>query len=314
MTVKRSAKKPRYQMMIVGAGPAGLSAAVYAARKKLKVIMLSADIGGQLNTNWGVENYLGYQFIEGPELIDKFDSQVKQFPVKQQIDEKVTRLDKVSGGFEALTESGAKYRAQAVVYATGKQARKLNVPGEKEFSGKGVTYCAICDGPLFSGQRVAVVGGGNSAVEAALDMIGIATHIDIVVRNEFTADAILVERLKKSKKINTIMGYEVDNISGDEFVSALNIKKVGGGSPRELKVSGVFVEIGLEPNTEAVAHLLTLNKRQEIPISCNCETTVNGLYAAGDVTDVPEKQIIIAAGEGAKAALQAHRYLQRLSD
>lgn len=186
------------------------------------------------------------------------------------------------------------------------------MPGEKEFYGKGVTYCAICDGPLFADQRVAVVGGGNSALEATLDMVKIALHIDLVSPYTLVGDAVLIERVKEAKNVTIYDGCQVERISGDEFVRGISLKDTNTGERKELPVAGVFVEIGLEPSSEMVSHLLRLNKKGEVPVSCNSETTVPGLYAAGDVTDVPEKQILIAAGEGAKAALQAHRYLQRL--
>ena len=181
-----------YDLMIIGGGPAGLAASVYAARKRLKTLLISGDIGGQVNKTLGIENYLGYQFIEGPELIDKFQTQVNQFPTDQKIGYKVSRLEKIEGGFEAVSETGERYQSKAVVFATGKRPRQLNVPGEVELTGRGVTYCAICDGPIFSGQRVAVVGGGNSALEATLDMVKIAEHVDLVSLTPLTGDAILI--------------------------------------------------------------------------------------------------------------------------
>jgi len=301
-----------YDLIIIGGGPAGLAASVYAARKRLKTLLISINIGGQINTTRGIENYLGYQFIEGPELISKFESQVSQFPIDQKIGEKVTRIQKNEGGFEAITESGGKYQAKAIILATGKSSRKLNVPGEAEFAGKGVSYCAVCDGPVFAEQRVVVIGGGNSALTAALDMAKIAEHVALVSRGKLTADPILVERLGEAKNVAVYLEHQTIAIKGKEFVASVVIKNLKNGEEKELKVTGVFIEIGLVPNSDAVKGLVTLNSWGEIPVSCNDETEVPGLYAAGDVTDVPEKQIIIAAGEGAKAALQAHRYLQRL--
>lgn len=301
-----------YDLIIIGGGPAGLAASVYAARKRLKTLLISINIGGQINTTRGIENYLGYQFIEGPELISKFESQVSQFPIDQKIGEKVTRIQKNEGGFEAITESGGKYQAKAIILATGKSSRKLNVPGEAEFAGKGVSYCAVCDGPVFAEQRVVVIGGGNSALTAALDMAKIAEHVALVSRGKLTADPILVERLGEAKNVAVYLEHQTIAIKGKEFVASVVIKNLKNGEEKELKVTGVLIEIGLVPNSDAVKGLVTLNSWGEIPVSCNDETEVPGLYAAGDVTDVPEKQIIIAAGEGAKAALQAHRYLQRL--
>jgi len=298
--------------MIIGGGPAGLAASVYAARKRLKILLVSVDIGGQVNRTMGVENYLGYQFIEGPELIDKFQTQVSQFPIDQKIGDKVSRLEKIEGGFEAISETGDRYQSKAVIFATGKRPRMLNVSGEAELTGRGVTYCAICDGPVFSGQRVAVVGGGNSALEATLDMVKIAEHVDLVSLTPLTGDPILIEQLSGAKNLSIFTEYQTEKIEGQGFVEGMLIKDLKSGESKRLDVTGVFIEIGLVPNSEAVRGLIELNKWGEVPVNCSCETTIPGLYVAGDVTDIPEKQIIVAAGEGAKAVLQAHRYLQRL--
>jgi alkyl hydroperoxide reductase subunit F len=302
-----------YDLMIIGGGPAGLCAGVYAARKRLKTLLVSVDIGGQINNTWGIENYLGYQFIEGPELINKFQTQVSQFPIDQKIGEKVSKLEKIDGGFEAISEGDNRYQARAVIFATGKSPRKLNVPGEAELTGRGVTYCAICDGPVFAGQRVAVVGGGNSALEAALDMIKIAEHVDLVSLTPLTGDPILIDQLADAKNLSIFTEHQTQEIKGQDLVEGVLIKDLKTGEKKQLEVTGVFIEIGLVPTSGAVKGLVELNKWGEVPVSCANETTAPGLYAAGDVTDVPEKQIIVAAGEGAKAALQAHRYLQRLA-
>jgi len=302
-----------YDLMIIGGGPAGLAAGVYAARKQLKTLLVTVDIGGQINNTWGVENYLGYQFIEGPELIDKFQTQVNQYPIDQKIGQKVTQLKKIKGGFEAVCENREKYRSKTVVLATGKRPRKLHVPGEAELAGRGVTYCAICDGPIFSGQRVAVVGGGNSALEAALDMVKIAEHVDLVSLTPLTGDPVLIEKLGKARKLDIFLEFQTEKIEGEGLVEGMQIKGVKTGDSKRLDVTGVFIEIGLVPNSEAVSKLIKLNRMGEVPVDCSGKTEIPGLYAAGDVTDVPEKQIVVAAGEGAKATLQAHRYLQRLA-
>ena len=303
-----------YELMIIGGGPAGLAVAIYAARKQLKTLLISVDIGGQINTTLGIENYLGYQFIEGPDLIGKFQTQVSQFPIDQKIGEKVSRIEKADGGFEALTEAGDRYQAKTVILTTGKRPRKLNVPGETKLTGRGVTYCAICDGPIFAGQRVAVVGGGNSALEATLDMAKIAEHVDLVSLTPLTGDRVLADQLADIKNLNLYTEYRTEAIQGQDLVEGMLIKDIKSGQEKRLDVSGVFIEIGLVPNSNPVSKLLNLNKRGEVPVTPACETEIAGLYAAGDVTDVPEKQIIIAAGEGAKAALRAHRYLQRLAE
>ena len=302
-----------YEVMIIGGGPAGMAAAVYAARKRLETLLVSNEIGGQMNWTMGIENYLGYQFIEGPELINKFQTQVDQFPIDQKIGYKVSKLVEIEGGFEATTETGEKYQSKVVIFATGKRPRTLNVPGERELTGRGVTYCAICDGPVFAGQRVAVVGGGNSALEAALDMVKIAEHVDMVSLTPLTGDAILIDKLSGAKNLKIYTEHQTEKIEGKDLVEGMAIKDLKTGRSKRLKVTGIFIEIGLVPNSEAVSGLLELNRWGEVPVSCSCETALPGLYAAGDVTDVPEKQIVVAAGEGTKAALQAHRYLQRLA-
>jgi len=301
-----------YDLMIIGGGPAGLAASVYAARKRLKVLLISGDIGGQVNLTLGIENYLGYQFIGGPELIDKFHDQVSQFPIDQKIGHRVSRLEKIDGGFEAASETGDKYQSKVAILATGKRPRQLNVPGEKELTGRGVTYCAICDGPVFSGQRVVVVGGGNSALEAALDMVKIAEHVDLVSLTPLTGDAILIDKLGEATNLAIFTEYQTEEIKGEAFVEGMLVKNLKSGESKLLDVTGIFIEIGLVPNSELVGGLVELNRWGEVPVNCSCETAIPGLYAAGDVTDIPEKQIVVAAGEGAKAALQAHRYLQRL--
>jgi alkyl hydroperoxide reductase subunit F len=301
-----------YDVIIVGAGPAGLAASVYAARKRLKALLISDNIGGQVNRTSGVENYLGYQFIEGAELISKFESQVAQYGLDQRIGANVSKVTGKNGGFQVSLVDGATYEGRTVVFASGKRPRELDVPGETELAGRGVSYCAICDGPLFSGRRVAVVGGGNSALEAALDMVSIAEHVDLVARTDLDGDAVLIDKLKKAGNVTFYIGYRAERIVGDQLVEAMAIRNLRSGDEVVLQVSGVFVEIGLIPNSEPLRDLIQLNESGEVPVNCSAETSVPGLFAAGDVSDVPEKQIIIAAGEGAKAVLQAHRYLRRL--
>ena len=291
-----------------------MTAAVYAARKKLNTLLLSKDVGGQVNWTLGIENYMGYQFIEGPELISKFEEQVKQFPLDVKIGEGVSSLSRIDGGFEARTDSGETYQAKAAIIATGKRPRQLNVPGEEELKGRGVTYCAICDGPLFAGMKVAVIGGGNSALEAADDMVKVADHIYLVSVTPLTGDQVLIDKVKGADNLTMFLEHEVLEITGEKFVDGIRIRDLKTTQERELEVSGVFVEIGLLPNSGLAKGIVTLNRPGEIEVNCGSETGVPGLFAAGDVTNVLEKQIVIAAGEGAKAALQAHRYLQRLSE
>jgi alkyl hydroperoxide reductase subunit F len=281
----------------------------------LVAALLSGDIGGQGLTTWLVENYMGYQFIEGRELMQKFEEQVKQFPtdVKVEVGKRAERLSRVDGGFEVRTDRGETYQAKAVILATGKRPRQLNVPGEKELLGRGVTYCAICDGPLFADVKVAVIGGGNSALEAADDMVKIADHVYLISLTPLTGDQILIDKVKGASNLTIFLEHEVLEIKGKNSVEGIKIRDLKSKKERDLEVGGIFVEIGLIPNSELVKELVTLNRLGEIMVDCGSETGVPGFFAAGDVTSVPDKQIVVAAGEGAKAALQAHRYLQRLS-
>jgi NADH-dependent peroxiredoxin subunit F len=303
-----------YDLIIIGGGPAGMTAAVYAARKKVNTLLISYDIGGQGLTSWLVENYMGYQFIGGRELMQKFEEQLKQFPtsVKIEVGKTVAKLSKLSGGFEVKTHDGQTYQARVIILATGKSPRKLGVPGENELLGRGVTYCAICDGPVFADLNVAIIGGGNSALEAASDMVKIARHVYLISLVALTADDILIDRIKSASNATILLEHEVLEIKGDNRVQGIRIRELKSKQEKELAVDGVFIEIGLIPNSGLLKELVTPNRLGEIQVNCASETGVPGIFGAGDVTSVPDKQIVIAAGEGAKAALQAHRYLQRL--
>jgi NADH-dependent peroxiredoxin subunit F len=301
-----------YDLLIIGGGPAGLSAAVYAARKRLNALLISSDIGGQMNWTLNIENYLGYQLVTAQELTAKFKQQVSRFPLEQKIGYKVVEIIRTENGFEANDEMGTRYEGHAVILATGKKPARLNVPGEVELTGKGVSYCGICDGPLFNKQKVAVIGGGNSAVQTALDMVQIAEMVYLVSTTKLTADPILIEKLLNARNLFIFTEHSVEKINGDRLVESIDIKEIRSGKIKQFDVTGVFVEIGLSPNSDLVSRLAALNEIKEVIVDCRGETGIPGLYAAGDVTDVPEKQIVIAAGEGAKAAIQAHRYLQKL--
>jgi alkyl hydroperoxide reductase subunit F len=303
-----------YELIVMGAGPAGMTAAVYAARKKLNTLLISYDLGGQPLYNAGVENYMGYQFIEGPVLMQKFQEQLKQFSIDMQIGEKVSSLSRTDGGFEVRTDGDDGYQAKAAIIATGKRSRQLNVPGEEKLRGRGVTYCAICDGPLFADMKVAVIGGGNAALETAEDMAKIAEHVYLLSLTRPTGEQILIDKVKAANNLTMLLEYEVLEIKGESHVEGIKVRDLISKQERELDVSGVFVEIGLIPNSESFKGIVHLNHLGEIEVDCANATGVPGLFAAGDVTNVPEKQIVVAAGEGAKAALQANRYLQRLSE
>jgi alkyl hydroperoxide reductase subunit F len=301
-----------YDLVIIGGGPAGMTAAVYAARKKLNALLISKDVGGQVNWTLGIENYMGYQIIEGPELIKKFEEQVKQFPIDMKIGEEVSSLSQISGGFEVKTAGGDTYQAKAAIIVTGKRPRPLDVPGEEKLRGRGVTYCATCDGPLFADMKVAIIGGGNSALEAVDDMVKIAGHVYLVSLTPLTGDQVLIDRVKGASNLTMFLEHEVMEITGENLVDGIRIRDLKTKQERELEVGGVFIEIGLMPNSDLVKGVVALDRIGEIEVNCYNATNVPGLFAAGDVTSVPEKQIVVAAGEGAKAALQAHRYLQRL--
>ncbi len=301
----------RYDLAIVGGGPAGLTAAVYAARKNLDAVLISKDIGGQTLLTSDIENYMGYQYVSGRELAAKFEEQVKRYPIDVAVGEEVARVAPEDGGFVVTTSTNREVRARAVIVATGKRSRPLGVPGERELVGRGVSYCAVCDAPLFPGKDVIVVGAGNSGATAVVDLLKIARRIYVVdVLPDWRADPVLVDRIRAAgEMVQPFFGHEVVEIKGESRVEGIVIKDRGSGQVRELPVQGVFIEIGLIPNSEPVKGVAELNRWGEIVVDCKCQTSVPGLFAAGDVTTVPEKQIIIAAGEGAKAALSAYAYL-----
>jgi NADH-dependent peroxiredoxin subunit F len=302
-----------YELIIVGGGPAGMTAAVYAARKKINALLLAKDIGGQVISTSSIENYMGYQYVEGIELMDKFEQQLKQFPIDRMDGEEAIDITTIDKGFEVKCLSGDRFRSAAVIVATGKKPRRLNVAGEQELTGRGVSYCSVCDGPLFANENVAIIGGGNSALEAIDDLLKIADRVYSIMEGHFTGDEVLVDRVKDNPKLGVFQVHKVVEIKGEFKVEGLIIQNIITGEKKELSIKGIFVEIGLTPNSGLVKGIVSLNQNQEVEVNCNCETNVPGLYAAGDVSSTPEKQIIIAAGEGAKAALQASRYLQRLT-
>ena len=295
-------------LIIIGAGPAGITAAVYAARKKMNLLVITMDIGGQTAWSGDIENYTGYQFVSGPGLVSKFEEHMRQYEIPVKESERVLGLAKKDKTIYIKTDKG-EYSAKTVIIASGKRSRELGVPGEKEFKNKGLTYCATCDGPLFSGKDVAVIGGGNSALDAALQLMSIAKHVYIInIAPGFTGDPIMQEKVKASDKVTIFNNSKVTAVVGDKMVAGINIKRED--KEEELSVQGIFVEIGLVPNS-GFAKTLYRNERAEIKVDNYNHTSLPGVFAAGDVTDVPEKQIIIAAGEGAKATLGAFRYLAR---
>lgn len=299
-----------HDLIIVGGGPAGMTAAVYAARKRMDAVLITKDIGGQMMWTREIENYLGYHYITGPELIAKFEEHLCRYPAHIVYDE-VTKLERAGDGTFNVFCGERRYDARTVIIASGKRPRRLGVPGEEEYTGRGVGYCATCDGPLYAGKTVAVVGGGNSAVQAAIELAAIAAGVWLVVRRGIRADTVVVDKLRSTAGIEVLQGYVARGIYGGDTVERLVVAGVEDGRERTLTVQGVFVEIGLDPNSEFVAGVAALNEYREIEVDCRTATGVPGLFAAGDVASGPDKQIIIAAGEGAKACLVAYEYLLR---
>lgn len=305
-----------YDVIIIGAGPAGLSAGVYTARRKLKSLILSKDLGGQTAASWEVENYLGYHLISGQDLAEKFKEHLKDFDIELNTGVEVEKLEIVKPkGFVVKTKAGKDYQAKALIIASGKKPRELSVPGEKELKGRGLTYCATCDAPLFKDKIVAVIGGGNSALEAALQLEKIASKIFLLdINPEFgtNTETVLVDKVKTYNKIEIIHNAQTKEILGEKFVQGLIYEDKKAGKTKKLEVQGVFVEIGSVPATDFCKDVVELNQWQEIKIDEHNMTSVEGIFAAGDVTEVAEKQTVIAAGEGAKAGIAAANYLARL--
>ena len=298
-----------HDLIIIGAGPAGITAAVYAARKKMDFLVITGDIGGQAAWSGDIENYTGYQFITGPELAIKFEDHMKKYGIAVRESEGVLSIKKLPGTISVRSGKG-EYEAKAVIIASGKVSRELGVPGEKEFKNKGLTYCATCDGPLFASKDVAIIGGGNSALDAALQLIKIARKVYIINNTPcLSGDPVMREKVESSPIVDVRNGATVTAITGGTMVSGIKIKS--DSSELEIPVKGIFVEIGLVPNSQ-FATGVDKNDLGEIKINSRNETNIPGVFAAGDVTDVPEKQIIIAAGEGSKATLSAFKYISKL--
>jgi len=293
--------------VIIGAGPAGITASIYAARKKMDFAVITTNIGGQVSYSSEIENYTGFQYITGEELAAKFQEHLERYKFELKMEE-AQKVEREANRVRIKTDI-ATYLAKTVIIAAGRNPRKLKVPGEADFKNKGVTYCATCDAPLFEGLDVAVVGGGNSGLESVLQLIKIAKSTYLIeVGPQLKADQVLVEKAEASDRVKIWTNTQVVEIVGDKVVTGMKVKK--NGKDVLLPVQGVFVEIGSVPNSQIV-DFVEKNRWDEIMVNCKCETNVPGLFAAGDVTDVPEKQIVVAAGEGCKAALSAFRYLSQ---
>lgn len=304
--------------IIIGGGPAGMTAGVYMARKKLKTLILTRDIGGQTAWSSDIENYLGFSMIKGVDLVEKFEHHLEKYSDVLElrlVNSGVTKIEKHEKHFTVITGDNKSTNTKTVIIAGGKVPKPLGVKGEKEYLNRGVTYCAWCDGPLFADKDVAIIGGGNSALDAALNISKIVKSIVIVnITKELTGDAVMVEKVKTATNIRIVNNTEVAEITGDKFVSAISIREVGKKQAHSLDVAGVFIEAGSLPATDYLKGLVKLNRGGEIIINSENMTSVEGLFAAGDITDIPEKQIIVAAGEGAKAAICASKYITRFAD
>jgi alkyl hydroperoxide reductase subunit F len=313
--VKLDAKAP-FEVLIVGGGPAGAAAAVYAARKGIRVGVAAERFGGQTNDTMAIENYISVLETDGPKFAAALEAQVRQYGVDIMNLQRATQIipASVPGGLlQVQMENGGTLQAKTVILSTGARWRNVNVPGESEYKNKGVAYCPHCDGPLFKSKRTAVIGGGNSGIEAAIDLAGIVEHVTVVeFAEQLKADAVLVKKLNSLPNVTVHTNAQTTEITGDgSKVNGLRYKDRATGTEHHIDLAGVFVQIGLVPNTEFLKGTVELSKFGEIVVDAKGHTNVPGVFAAGDCTTVPFKQIVIAAGEGAKAALSAFDHLIR---
>ncbi|MHB0913671.1 MAG: NAD(P)/FAD-dependent oxidoreductase [Armatimonadota bacterium] len=294
-------------LVIIGGGPAGTAASIYGARKRMDFVVVSPEVGGQAIWAPQVENYLGFQMISGADLVEKFEEHVKKYGV-QVIRERAASIEQREKGFLTRLESGEELSSRAVVVCTGRSARNLGVPGEEEFMGKGVAYCATCDAPLFAGEDVAVAGGGNAGLGAAEQLMKVANKVYVIEpASKLMGDGMLSDKVRSAPNVEILTGTSITAISGTKMVEGITVRDSSG--ERKIPVTGVFVEIGSKPNSDFLPKEVALNEVGEVEVDCMNRTSTPGLFAAGDVTNVPHKQILIAAGEGAKALLSAYEYV-----
>ena len=313
---KRLEAREPFDMLIVGGGPAGAAAAVYGARKGIRVGVAAERFGGQTNDTMAIENYISVLETDGPKFAAALEAQVRHYEVDIMNLQRAVKLIPAAKPGDMITlemANGGRLKAKSVIISTGARWRNVNVPGEDEYRNKGVAYCPHCDGPLFKGKPVAVIGGGNSGIEAAIDLAGIVKHVTVVeFADSLKADAVLVSKLKSLPNVTVHVNAQTTEITGaDGKVNGLSYKDRVSGQPHHVPLDGVFVQIGLVPNTEWLKGTLELSRFGEIVIDAKGHTSLPGVFAAGDVTTVPFKQIVIAAGEGAKAALSAFDHLIR---
>ncbi|MDV2964024.1 alkyl hydroperoxide reductase subunit F [Shewanella algae] len=307
-------RKP-YEVLVVGAGPAGASAAIYAARKGLRTGLLADKFGGQVSETVGIENFISVKATEGPKLVANLEEHVRDYEVDVMDNQKAVRLGS-NGLYEVELENGAVLKSRTVLLATGARWREMNVPGEQEYRGRGVAYCPHCDGPLFKGKRVAVIGGGNSGIEAAIDLANIVEHVTVLeFDSKLRADDVLQRKAKSMGNITIITQAQTTEVLGDgSRVIGLNYTDRASGEQHNIALAGIFVQIGLVPNTEWLRGTVELTPRGEIIVDERGQTSLPGVFAAGDVTNSAYKQIIIAMGSGATASLGAFDYLIRHSE
>ncbi|AEJ44708.1 alkyl hydroperoxide reductase subunit F [Alicyclobacillus acidocaldarius] len=300
-----------YDVLVIGGGPAGASAAIYAARKGIRTGIVVDRFGGQVNDTLGIENFISVKYTEGPTFAAQLEEHVRHYNIDIIKSQRAKQLRK-GDLIEVDLESGATLRSKTVIIATGARWRNLGVPGEKELQTKGVAYCPHCDGPLFQGKRVAVIGGGNSGVEAAIDLAGLASHVTVLeFLPQLKADEILQKRLFSLPNVTVLTNVETKEILGTERVTGIRYADRATGEEHQLELEGVFVQIGLVPNTEWLGDFVEKTRFGEIVVDSRGQTSVEGVFAAGDCTNVPYKQIIISMGSGATAALGAFDYLIR---
>lgn len=312
---KKIAAKDPFDVLIVGGGPAGAAAAVYAARKGIRTGVAAERFGGQVLDTMGIENFISVKKTEGPKFALALEEHVRDYDVDIMNLQRAAALVPSGDLIEVKLESGASLKSRSVVIATGARWRNINVPGEQEYKNKGVAYCPHCDGPLFKGKRVAVIGGGNSGVEAAIDLAGVVGHVTLIeFDKQLRADAVLQRKLRSLANVTIVTHAQTTEITGDkQKVNGLIYKDRATGESHQVELEGVFIQIGLVPNTDWLRGTVELSSHGEIIVDARGQTSVPGVFAAGDATTVPFKQIIIAAGEGAKAALSAFDHLIRTS-
>lgn len=299
-----------YDLIVIGGGPAGISAAIYSKRKGLEVGLIGENIGGQVNDTSSVENYIGFSYITGEDLSDSFSKHLNELDIDILTEERVKSIKKEDSIFEIQVSNYTTYKAKTALIATGSKPRKLGVIGEEKFIGKGVTYCGICDGPLFKNKTLVISGGGNSAVEAAIDLSKIAKHVHLVHRSKLRADSILTDKLNNINNISILLETEIKEILGMDKVERLLVYDKVIKKEKFINTDGILIEIGHLPNID-FEFFAKKNNRNEVIVNEHNQTSVEGLFAAGDVTDIKFKQIIISAGDGAKAALSVNEFIMK---